>query len=103
GDRAWSIPAGVAAALQRLDGTAGAPDPMLEAIARDLARSRGAGVVTVGDRQPPLVHALGHVMNAMLGNQDVAWTIAPVLVGAGDREQDLASLAAELDTGAVDT
>jgi Fe-S-cluster-containing dehydrogenase component len=57
----------------------------------------------VGRAQPPIVHALGHLMNTMLQSTDVAWTIAPTRIGAGDAQQDLAALVAELDRGAVDT
>jgi molybdopterin-containing oxidoreductase family iron-sulfur binding subunit len=94
------LPAPIVAALARLRSTA---EPVLSAIARDLARSAGASAVTVGPRQPPVVHALGHVMNAALGNAQAAWTIAPTPVGAGSAEQDLAELAAEIDRGSVDT
>src|SRR5262245_24452752 len=40
----------------------------LDALARDLAAHRGAGLVVAGDAQPPAVHALAHAMNAALGN-----------------------------------
>jgi molybdopterin-containing oxidoreductase family iron-sulfur binding subunit len=95
------IPAEVAAALGRFRG--GAADPALAAIAHDLVRRAGASVVTVGEGQPPLVHALGHLMNAMLGRGRTAWTIDPTRVTAGGAEQDLPALAAELERGAVDT
>jgi MoCo/4Fe-4S cofactor protein with predicted Tat translocation signal len=95
------LPAPVLAALARF--REGAVDPVIPALARDLVLRAGASVVTVGRGQPPVVHALGHLVNAMLGNAETAWTIAPTLVGAGDAEQDLGALAAELDRGAVDT
>jgi molybdopterin-containing oxidoreductase family iron-sulfur binding subunit len=95
------VPAAVRAALRRFRGPD--PDPTVRALAQDLAAHAGAGVVTVGAGQPPVVHALGHLLDAMLGNERVTWGIAPTLVGAGDAEQDLGALAAELAAGAVDT
>ncbi len=98
---ATRAPAEVSSALQRFSGGAGAPT--LQAIARDLVKSAGSGVVTVGRAQPPVVHALGFLMNALLGNRTTAWTIDPTLVDAGPAGQDLAALAGELDGGAIDT
>lgn len=37
-------------------------------MAKDLAAHRGRSVVTVGDEQPPMVHALAHAINDALGN-----------------------------------
>jgi molybdopterin-containing oxidoreductase family iron-sulfur binding subunit len=73
------------------------------ALARDLAANAGAAVVMVGDRQPPVVHALAHLVNAALGGDEIAWVIAPTLVGAGAAEQDLPALAREIERGAVET
>ncbi|NUN94765.1 MAG: TAT-variant-translocated molybdopterin oxidoreductase [Candidatus Omnitrophica bacterium] len=44
------------------------PDKAIAAIAKDLMGSKGASAVTVGFRQPPLVHALVHTLNAALDN-----------------------------------
>ncbi|WP_438037207.1 TAT-variant-translocated molybdopterin oxidoreductase [Sorangium sp. So ce204] len=73
------------------------------AVARDLARGGAASVVVAGERQPPGVHALAHLMNAALGNDRAAWTTAGTLITAGAAEQDLMALAEELRRGAVDT
>ncbi|APR76321.1 Molybdopterin oxidoreductase, iron-sulfur binding subunit protein [Minicystis rosea] len=81
----------------------GTADPVVLALARDLARNAGASIVTVGPGQPPIVHALGHLMNSMVGSERTAWNIAPTLVSLGDAEQDLGSLIAEIDAGAVET
>jgi MoCo/4Fe-4S cofactor protein with predicted Tat translocation signal len=43
-------------------------DKWVAAVARDLARSRGASLVMAGETQPPFVHALAHAMNDTLGN-----------------------------------
>ncbi len=73
------------------------------AVARDLARGGAASVVVAGERQPPGVHALAHLMNAALRNDGAAWTTAGTLITAGAAEQDLTALAEELRRGAVDT
>jgi molybdopterin-containing oxidoreductase family iron-sulfur binding subunit len=99
--RKGSVPREVLAALEAFRG--GTPDPAVVAIARDLVHSAGAGVVTVGEAQPPTVHALGHLMNVMLDDKDTAWTIDPTLVSVGAAEQDLTSLAKDIDAHAVDT
>jgi molybdopterin-containing oxidoreductase family iron-sulfur binding subunit len=98
---AGHVPAEVIEALRRFRGEP--EDPATMAMARDLVKSAGASVVTVGEGQPPVVHALGHLMNAMLGNRRTVWTIDPTLVTAGDAEQDLAGLVADLAGGGIDT
>jgi MoCo/4Fe-4S cofactor protein with predicted Tat translocation signal len=40
----------------------------VRALARDLQRHRGSGIVLAGDQQPPIIHALAHAMNQALGN-----------------------------------
>ena len=94
-------PAAVLAALSRFRAAPG--DSIAAAIARDLRRSAGRAVITVGPGQPPLVHALGQLIQAMLGGDRVAWNIAPTLISAGAAEQPLSALAAEMAAGAVDT
>ncbi|MFT3773130.1 MAG: 4Fe-4S dicluster domain-containing protein [Minicystis sp.] len=94
-------PAPIAAALARF--RAAPADPVILALARDLVRHAGAAVVTTGSGQPPVVHALGQLVNAMVGSDRTAWNIAPTLVNAGDGEQDLGALIGEIDGGAVET
>jgi molybdopterin-containing oxidoreductase family iron-sulfur binding subunit len=77
--------------------------PLMQAIARDLARHAGAAVVIAGEWQSPETHALAHLCNAMLRSEGVVSLIDPTLVALGGREQDLASLAREIGAGAVDT
>jgi molybdopterin-containing oxidoreductase family iron-sulfur binding subunit len=49
----------------------------IEAVARDLKKSSGAGIVIAGDEQPAIVHALAHQMNHALGNgKTVTYTAA---------------------------
>ncbi len=37
-------------------------------LAKDLAAHKGTGIIFVGERQPPAVHALAHAIDAALGN-----------------------------------
>ena len=73
------------------------------AIARDLERNRGASLVIAGECQPPIVHALAHVMNARLDN--VGTTVFytdPIEANPVDQLASLEELAGDLDAGAVD-
>jgi molybdopterin-containing oxidoreductase family iron-sulfur binding subunit len=76
---------------------------LMGAIARDLARNVGASVVIAGEWQPPEVHALTHLCNAMLRASGPVRFIAPTRLSLGGQEQDLAALAREIDAGSVDT
>jgi molybdopterin-containing oxidoreductase family iron-sulfur binding subunit len=99
---------GLAAAL----GVSGVPAPASDAayrdwvapLARDLQAHRGASVVIVGDEQPAAVHALGHAINAALGN--VGRTVVhtePVEPDPIDQLESLEKLSADMEAGLVDT
>jgi molybdopterin-containing oxidoreductase family iron-sulfur binding subunit len=92
------------AALAALD-TSSAPPAVrawAEAAARDLAQHRGAGLVIAGDRQPPEVHALAHLLNDATGNLGrTVLTTEPVLAGAGGPASGLGALAAAVRGGGV--
>ncbi len=75
----------------------------IQAMAKDLLAYKGKSVVTVGDNQPPVVHALAHAMNAALGNvgQTVTY-IEPFHPNADVAQIDqLRHLISEIDGGAV--
>jgi molybdopterin-containing oxidoreductase family iron-sulfur binding subunit len=75
-------------------------------VARDLAsRPPGRTAVLVGERLPPLAHALGHVINERLGNlgRSVAFTAPVVPLPDGKGQQSFAELLAELHGGKVET
>jgi Fe-S-cluster-containing dehydrogenase component len=73
----------------------------VKAIAGDLERARGAGLVLAGDRQPPSVHAITHAINALLGNMGrTVRFIEPTLL---DGDESLSELVAEMRAGSVET
>jgi molybdopterin-containing oxidoreductase family iron-sulfur binding subunit len=75
----------------------------VSAVIADLNEHRGRSVVIVGDEQPPLMHALGHAMNAALGNtgQTVRYT-DPIEVNPVDHLASLRTLISDIDAGAVE-
>jgi molybdopterin-containing oxidoreductase family iron-sulfur binding subunit len=74
----------------------------MDAVARDLQRHRGTSVVAVGDEQPPIVHALAHAMNQLLGNvgKTVSYT-APIEANPVDQMASLRELAKDMEAGQV--
>ncbi len=74
----------------------------LGAVARDLQTRRGRSVVMIGELQSATVHALGHALNAALGNvgQTVVYT-DPVEAEPTDEIASLSELAADMDGGRV--
>jgi molybdopterin-containing oxidoreductase family iron-sulfur binding subunit len=75
--------------------------PWVDVVAADLKAHGGRSVVLAGRRQPPLVHALVHAMNAALGN--LGKTIEIRRSPAGSHAANLAELAAEIEKGQVET
>jgi molybdopterin-containing oxidoreductase family iron-sulfur binding subunit len=72
-------------------------------IGADLLRHKGASIVIAGDHQPPMVHALAHVLNSGLDNvgKTVFYT-DPIEANPVDQLASLQDLANDLDAGAVD-
>ena len=81
-----------------------AADPFARAVAADLARRRGRGLVLAGENQPPVVHAIAHALNAFLGNagRTVVYT-DPVEANPEVELASLSALAADLGAGRVRT
>jgi MoCo/4Fe-4S cofactor protein with predicted Tat translocation signal len=85
-------------------------DKWIAAAAKDLNANKGASIVIVGDEQPAFIHALGHAMNAALGNvgKTVFYTEPNVFFPPTTNNAPyngvaaLKQLAQELDTGAVE-
>ncbi len=77
----------------------------IAALARDLQnmKNHGASVVMAGEAQPPVVHALAHAMNQLLGN--VGKTVihtAPIEEEPVQQGDSLRALVRALDSGQVD-
>lgn len=79
------------------------PARWVEAVAADLQENSGAGLVVVGDHQPPELHALAHALNAHLGNagQTVFYT-EPVVVNPESQAESLAALVEAMAAGEVE-
>jgi Fe-S-cluster-containing dehydrogenase component len=77
---------------------------ILSAAVSDLLANRGASVIAVGAIQPPEVHAIGHRLNALLGNvgKTVEYSAAQ-LARDTSSAADLANLLIEMNAGRVDT
>ncbi len=75
----------------------------LEAIARDLQEHKGASIVIPGAQQSPIIHALAHAMNALLGNvgKTVFYT-DPLETNPVDQRQSLQDLVNDIDGGKVE-
>jgi Fe-S-cluster-containing dehydrogenase component/anaerobic selenocysteine-containing dehydrogenase len=103
------IRAGAGGALaERLAGPLAGRAPASErarwitAAAGDLVRAVGRSVVAVGERQPPVVHAIAAALNSALGS--VGRTVAysePVVFEAGQPGHELAGVARAIDRGDV--
>ena len=87
-----------------LGGDGGAPagvdDRWVKEVAADLKAHRGSGVVVAGRRQPAVVHALTHQINAALGNLGSTITLGPPAEVRGEPMPELADAirASKVDT-----
>lgn len=75
----------------------------IQAVARDLASSRGASIVTAGRQQPPAVHAMVFAINAALGNVPATITYHEVTDAAVPAQTQLADLVASMNNANVTT
>jgi molybdopterin-containing oxidoreductase family iron-sulfur binding subunit len=97
-----SVPPNAAAMLERVAG--GAPSEWVTAIASDLRTNMGRSLVIVGDHQPPAVHAMGYLLNTVLGNLgSTVWFTRSPIIDAGAPSHGLRPLADALRGGAVHT
>ena len=75
----------------------------LQALAGDLQANRGTGLVVVGAAQPPWMHALGHALNASLGNAGTTVVYSEPVEKLPDEGGSLADLVKAIRAGSVDT
>jgi MoCo/4Fe-4S cofactor protein with predicted Tat translocation signal len=74
----------------------------ISALVNDLQQNRGNSIVIAGENQPPLIHALAHVMNQFLGNAGVTiHYTASAEAKAVNQLESLRGLMADLENGAV--
>jgi MoCo/4Fe-4S cofactor protein with predicted Tat translocation signal len=74
----------------------------LDAVVRDLQANRGQSLITVGRAQPPWMHALGHAMNAALGNSGTVIEYGDPVERSPEEDASLAGLVTAMRAGAVD-
>jgi len=100
---AWALATALGAANGPKSGDNADIYKWMGAIAKDLQSHKGASLVIAGDYQPPIVHALAHVMNASLGNvgHTVFYTDS-IEANPVDQLASLQDLLKDLDAGAVD-
>jgi len=84
------------------------PDPRphewISTIWRDLKEHKGSSIVIVGDDQAPIIHAMAHSMNALLGNVgETVFYTDPLEANSVDQTQSLRELVTDIDAGRVDT
>src|SRR6266508_2416263 len=81
-----------------------AADRLARAVAADLGRHRGRGLVLAGDHQAPAVHALAHSLNGVLGNagRTVIYT-EPVEARPENQLESLQALVTDMREGKVRT
>ena len=101
------LAAAVAQQLGAISVMAGNPVPetrarWISALVDDLRQHRGKSIVIVGESQPPIVHALGHAMNDVLGNsgQTVDYT-QPAEAQPACQIESLRGLVEDLERGSV--
>lgn len=73
-------------------------------LVRDLKSRPGATVIVPGEHQTPLVHALAHAMNHVLGNVgSTVFYTEPVEANPVDQTESLRELVDEMQSGSVET
>jgi len=100
---AWLLAAGLGAAAGPRTSDNGDINRWMGGLVKDLMRNQGASLIVAGEYQPPIVHALAHVMNAKLGNvgKTVFYT-DPIEASPVDQVASLEDLVSDLDSGTVD-
>ncbi|HEY2961977.1 MAG TPA: TAT-variant-translocated molybdopterin oxidoreductase [Pyrinomonadaceae bacterium] len=104
-DHTWTVKPSQMESLVRTLASGGTADgfPWITPLLLDLQQHKGASIVIAGDGQPPIVHALAHVMNNALGNVGKTVFYSNALeVNSVDQRQSLQDLVNDLDAGRVD-
>ena len=87
-------------------GAAAAParaEKFLNAVASDLLKHKGAGLVVAGAQQPAEVHAISHLLNELLGNAGATvYYTEPVEAHPVNHSESLGELCSDMAHGKVD-
>jgi MoCo/4Fe-4S cofactor protein with predicted Tat translocation signal len=83
--------------------SSGEPAKFVRSVVEELQKHKGASVIIAGDHQPPVVHALAHAMNVVLGNvgKTVVYT-DPVDANPVNQTESLRDLVSDMRAGNVD-
>jgi len=102
-DLAWAIAINLQVAAGPKSSDNGDINRWAGPLADDLVHNKGASLVIAGEHQPPIVHALAHVINDFLGNvgKTVFYTAA-IEANPVDQTASLLDLVKDLDAGVVD-
>ena len=76
--------------------------PFVNAVAADLLRNRGAGLIVAGRNQPPEVHAAVAGLNAVLDNTGSTVTYHTAEYAARSRTAELSTLVDAMNAGTID-
>jgi molybdopterin-containing oxidoreductase family iron-sulfur binding subunit len=82
--------------------TSSTQDHWIASMVSDLAQNGGKSIVIAGDDQPPIIHALAHVLNSGNVGKTVFYT-DPVEANSVDQTQSLRELVNDIDAGRVET
>ncbi|HTL18295.1 MAG TPA: 4Fe-4S dicluster domain-containing protein, partial [Patescibacteria group bacterium] len=81
----------------------GVPATLVKDLATDLQQHKGACVIVAGECQPPVVHALAHLLNEQLGNSGkTVFYTEPVEANPSYEMQSLRELTQDMRAGHVD-
>ncbi len=98
--RELSVPAAVALPVGSFSAE---EQKWIKAVAKDLARTRGRGLVIAGRKQPAEVHALVCAINGALGNIGKTVSFVEPKDASLPNREELKTLAGNLEAGQVDT
>ncbi len=79
------------------------PQKWVATVANDLQAHKGSGLIIAGEHQPPVVHALAHLLNEQLGNAgNTVVYAAPAEANPVNQAKSLATLTADMALEKVD-